>query len=366
MLGTFEQRGIDADRAHGLREEPVRRCGVAQGEVREAAVKCVARALGRGPREGFVLEGDQPRGRFRVATRAQIFHRGTQRRPARAAGDRREPRCEPAHGGRVGLRSPQLLENLARGRRGVELARASGASRRRAMLKFLKSLFSGTPDYTPNPAASPQQKRALACGAVLAHINDDQHEWLHGNTPDNVSKSQVQAVLGGAWSIESRESLLETLGWLEAEGHRAEYERIRSLLETKGEFKQDASELLRDDPASANISAEDMVAFRNHANGMLEFWKAHRTILGWDLARAISLCRWGAVAGYLTDDEAWQRIEGYSGRLRESLGSWKELGENYVAGFNFWSEDEDDEVRSAVEALLDPSNANSPWLLNRW
>lgn len=235
------------------------------------------------------------------------------------------------------------------------------------MFKFLKSLFSGVPDYVPNPAATPDQKRALACNAVLAHINGDQHEWLQGAPPQDVSAEQVQAVLGASWSIENREDLLGTLSWLESEGHRAEYERIRALFEAKGEFKQDASELIRDDPAMQNISAEDMVAFRNHANGMLGFWQTHRSILGWDLSRAISLCRWGATCGYLTEEEAWQRIAGYAAQLRQAFSSWPELGENYRAGFNFWSDDDDDdEIGSAIKALQDADNANSPWKLNTW
>lgn len=234
------------------------------------------------------------------------------------------------------------------------------------MFKFLKSLFSTVPDYTPNPSATPEEKRALACGAVLAQINGDQHEWLHGGPPDAVSREAVQGVLAGAWSIQNRDGLLSTLGWLESEGHRKEYERIRTLFETKGEFQRDASELLRDDPAAQGISAEDMVAFRNHANGMLGFWKQHRSILGWDLGRAISLCRWGAVAGYVNEAEAWQRIIGHSGQLRGAFGSWSELGENYRAGFNFWSEDDDDDVVAALETLRDPKNPNSPWLLNAW
>ncbi len=235
------------------------------------------------------------------------------------------------------------------------------------MLKFIKSLFSSIPEYVPNPAATPEQKWALACAAPLAHINSDEHEWLHGGPPDDVSQPQIQAVLGAAWGIENREDLLGTLQFLESAGHRAEYERIRQLFETKGEFQRDASELLQGEPDAQNITAEAMVEFRKNATGMLDFWKEHRSILAWDLARAISLCRWGAAVGYLQEEEAWQRILGYAGQLRQSLGSWAELGQNYRAGFNFWSDDDDDDdLVHALGVLQDPENKNSPWQLNRW
>jgi hypothetical protein len=167
--------------------------------------------------------------------------------------------------------------------------------------------------------------------------------------------------------VENREQLLETLGWLENEGHRAEYERIRELFETKGEFQKDASELIRDEPWAQNMGAEEVVAFRNRAIGMLPFWRTHGSLWGWDLPRAIWLCRWGALAGFLSEEEAWERILGYASQLRQQFGSWAELGENYRAGFNFWSDDDDDgDVRSALETLQDPKYTNSPWTLNPW
>lgn len=235
------------------------------------------------------------------------------------------------------------------------------------MFKFLKSLFSGIPDYVPNPSATPAQKWALACSAVLTEINGDQHEWLHGGPPDKQSPEHVKAMLATAWGIEDRSSLLETLGWLESEGHRGEYERIRALFKQKGEFKQDATELIRDEPWAQGMDAEEVVSFRNKATGMLDFWKGHSSLLGWDLGRAIWLCRWGALVGFLSEEEAWLRIQSYAARLRKGFGSWAELGENYRAGFNFWSDDDDDsEVADAIKLLQNPEYANSPWALNRW
>ena len=235
------------------------------------------------------------------------------------------------------------------------------------MFKFLKSLFSDRNEYKPNPAATPAQKYALATAAVLGEINGDQHEWLHGDAPDDVVPDAVRAVLESGWGIAGRDDLLQTLEWLETEGHRKEYERIRELFERKGEFKSDASELIRDEPWAQGFSAEEMMAFRNQATGMLSFWKTHRSLLGWDLCRAIWLCRWGSAVGFMTEEEAWQRIFGYAGQLQQSFGSWQELGENYLAGFNFWSdEDDDSHVRDALKVLSDTTHENSPWKMTSW
>jgi hypothetical protein len=233
------------------------------------------------------------------------------------------------------------------------------------MFKFLKALFSSESEYIPNPQATPAQKFALATGAVLGEINGNQHEWLYGEP--NPTREAIQAVLANGWGVQSRDDLFGRLQWIETEGHRVDYQRIRSLFERKGPFRQDASELLHGEPWAQNMGGEEMVQFRNRANGMLAYWHRHPSLMGWDFCRGVWLCRWGAAAGLLSDEEAWQRIFAYAQTLQQSFSGWSELGENYLAGYSFWSDDDDDDnVRDALTTLTDPNNRNSPWNLVPW
>jgi hypothetical protein len=91
-------------------------------------------------------------------------------------------------------------------------------------------------------------------------------------------------------------------------------------------------------------------------------------ILGWDLIRFIFLCRWGYAAGYLTQQEAWDTMIPAARALRHSFTSWRELGENYTIGRQFWDPDEHVTsgyfLRKAFDRLL--SDPESPWNRVPW
>jgi Protein of unknown function (DUF1266) len=43
------------------------------------------------------------------------------------------------------------------------------------------------------------------------------------------------------------------------------------------------------------------------------------------------------LCGYLAEDEAWEKIMPAAAKLHATFSSWKELGENYLIGREFWS-----------------------------
>lgn len=93
-----------------------------------------------------------------------------------------------------------------------------------------------------------------------------------------------------------------------------------------------------------------------------------KSIAGWDYARYVSLCGWGYIAGYLTEDEAWQRIMPAARRMQSTFDSWEDLGNNHVVGREFWSLKQSqapgDRTRKSYQKLLaDPS---SPWVKLQW
>ena len=91
-------------------------------------------------------------------------------------------------------------------------------------------------------------------------------------------------------------------------------------------------------------------------------------LIGWDYARYVSLCRWGYVAGYLSEDEAWVRIMKAARLLQQTYGSWRELGENYLIGREFWSPAQTARNGQLYEATFQRlvSDPQSPWVRLPW
>ncbi len=130
------------------------------------------------------------------------------------------------------------------------------------------------------------------------------------------------------WGIKNREDLLETLESLEKGGHSKGYE--------------DALKILKENPG---LSEED-IAFKykydDYIIKRLFFVREMRSVIGertlraWDLGRYIYLCRECYLLGFLTEKEAWDRIERVAKKVDELYLSWEDFGANYIAGRMFW------------------------------
>jgi hypothetical protein len=179
----------------------------------------------------------------------------------------------------------------------------------------------------PGAYAAPndkQQRWALALSAVLSEQNNDRHDILGGIEGEPYQLEAVRARFADGWGIESREDLLGTLAWLEGGGHRRGYDQQHG-----GE------------PLSEGIAA-------------------------WDYGRYVALCRWGYVMGYLTEVEAWQKIMPVARLMQTTYPSWREYGEHYVNGREFWSPGQSD--AASIRAIYDDLvvNPQSPWVQLPW
>jgi hypothetical protein len=74
-------------------------------------------------------------------------------------------------------------------------------------------------------------------------------------------------------------------------------------------------------------------------------------LLGWDDSRYVALCRWGYAAGYLTEEEAWKRMNDAVIVLQKSFASWEELGEVYCIARDCWNPGPNEETWKAFEEL---------------
>jgi hypothetical protein len=200
---------------------------------------------------------------------------------------------------------------------------------------------------------------ALGCAAVLTERNHDSHTLLAGCDLTEKNKAEKRVLLSDAWGIKNRNDLFATLVSLENEGHRADFEAVGRLV-TK--LSQSEYEKL--------LAAED----QPEAISKMEIARAYypllgeKSLYGWDYSRAICLCRWAHVAGYISEEEAWVMIMPLARRLQEKFDSWEDLGRNYLIGRQFWSHAETIksgwQCEDAQQRLLDMRD--SPWNRYPW
>ena len=100
-----------------------------------------------------------------------------------------------------------------------------------------------------------------------------------------------------------------------------------------------------------------------------DFFKlGKKSLVGWDMIRYIHLCRWGALAGYMSEEEAWNRIKPVAQKLQKTFDSWEDLGDNYLIGRRFWNKKVSLEGASEFQKIVDwlKTNKDSPWVKVDW
>jgi hypothetical protein len=216
------------------------------------------------------------------------------------------------------------------------------------------------PTQPDAPISTPAQGWALAASAMLTEGNGDRHDLLGGATATDSTIQRSTDLLKASWGITNRSDLLVTLKWLDEEGHRKRFEHLGAkLVALSVEEKQALMDLRRQDET---------------LDGRVKVLEQHfqrlgtKSLLGWDLSRYIALCRWGYLVGYLSEAEAWALIMPAAQRLQHTFASWKDLGENYLIGRQFWSPDESREnghlYQEAYRRLL--GSPESPWNRYPW
>lgn len=210
-------------------------------------------------------------------------------------------------------------------------------------------------------ALSPEQKKwAWATCAVLTERNHASHDLLGGCYPTRDNVVEQKTLLAKWWGVSNRDDLLNALEWIDRGGHREEFNLLGKSLAEMDKAQIEAFKVKgRDDPALLNKI--QVVSLNYKALG-------RKSILGWDYSRYVALCGWGYVAGYLDENEAWEKIMPVARRLQTTFDSWEDLGNNYMIGRVYWSLKETvrggTEMQKAYEKLYtDPA---SPWRRYPW
>lgn len=166
------------------------------------------------------------------------------------------------------------------------------------------------------PKLTPAQQWAIASGGNLVRLNSAPFATLHYGR----SRGGMKSMLKQWWGVHDRASLLKQLDWLEKEGHRTGFKQLYAQVANLSE-----AEIANAHPVAKFVWQNR----QNFKNGDL---------IAWDLARLVNVARQGHTAGYLTAEEAWQKIMPAARLLQASYGSWNELSDNYALGWRFWQD----------------------------
>ncbi|HTK84183.1 MAG TPA: DUF1266 domain-containing protein [Patescibacteria group bacterium] len=217
-----------------------------------------------------------------------------------------------------------------------------------------------------------QKDWLLATSAILTEMNHKRHDLLGGDIITEQNIIDARQSMTAWWGIQDREDFLAALSWIEQGGNRGLFNlyaanidgpEIRKFLDNYSKNEADAM-------AQAGPKA---VAQLRETKNRLDIVSAHRelgtkSIQAWDFGRYVSLCRWGYLVGYLSEDEAWARIYAVGMHLQSVFSSWQDLGRDYLIGRRFWnysrSVKDDDKEKAVFKQLSD--QPDSPWQKIPW
>jgi hypothetical protein len=211
------------------------------------------------------------------------------------------------------------------------------------------------------PRLSDAQKMwALALTGILTERNRERHDLLGGEERTAKNIRQQKQILQKWWGTQSRQDLLESLQWIDQGGHRQKFDQVGAAVAKLSDEKFNEYLVKLENNPQVLQQLQTSRKYYRHIG--------RKSILGWDYGRFISLCRWGYLVEYINDNEAWNCIMPAARLLQGVFASWKDLGENYLIGREFWSYEETKRrgqyFRAAYQKLLD--DPNSPWNRMRW
>jgi hypothetical protein len=200
----------------------------------------------------------------------------------------------------------------------------------------------------------------LAASALLTTFNGGRNDLLGTQLPTAEMIGDAKQGLANSWGIGSRKDLLDMLVWIDEGGHRKHWEEMATYI--SGLSGSELSDFV----AKASTNAE-----LKHEIEMVQQYAptfGKKSLLGWDYARYISLCRLGYLCGYITEKEAWDHIMPVAAMLQKTFTSWTDLGQNYLIGREFWSYQQTLSnggiIREDYQWLT--TSSSSPWMTNSW
>ncbi|WOO38129.1 DUF1266 domain-containing protein [Anaerocolumna sp. AGMB13020] len=202
----------------------------------------------------------------------------------------------------------------------------------------------GTDSKTEAPAEVTITKETLsdtlrwfnAAYAIITTRNGGDINLIGGYGTKNLLEVQmIKSGLKESWEVTDKTTADDTLNWLlEEGGHNAE------LLE---EYKENSlSEYTREELIEvlsvSSYTDNDRAYYLGLYDAVANY--SDNAILAWDLSRAMQLSAWYYLAGYYTYEEAMDKSLAIAKSLQKAYGSWDEMADSYLYGYQYWSGDD--------------------------
>ena len=154
------------------------------------------------------------------------------------------------------------------------------------------------------------------------------------------------------FGIHNREELIGFLDWLAQEGHRRGFDRMGWLVSRMNDEQYQALvEQTKDDYNTSRRLPLVRAYYQEFGN---------KSIKAWDFCRYIYMCRSGYTCGYLTEEEAWDRIMPVARMLRRTFDSWDDLSFNYQVGPSVFLPTPNQSQRALWDVYLLQAEVQSP------
>lgn len=187
--------------------------------------------------------------------------------------------------------------------------------------------------------------------AILTYANGQDYNMFGGAKPGMILEVQYQSMLDSSWGVTDRESADETLDWILTEGHRDDFiitgELLTEMVDAEELDEADFVDYLMQEYDESQDEAEfDLATYRMYSE------YGETAIDGWDYCRALSLLSFYYMAGYYTKEEALDKSLEIAETVQPLFGSWDELIDSYLRGYEYWAETDSSERREIYEKLL--------------
>jgi len=208
-----------------------------------------------------------------------------------------------------------------------------------------------------------ERQQALDLGVVLSAQNKESYDGILPRRKDDTydSVDGWKGIISNSWGINGREDYFRVFDDMVAEGHAKSYTDAMALLD-----ENPGVPILR--LAIAN-GLDAYHCDRLFFVAQTREWLGARSLKAWDLGRMVNVTRWAYAAGFIDEDEAWERILPVAKTLRELYRSREDFIASYIGGRGFFGAgDPATYMESAYAAYVGESGKldsrqNLPWYL---
>jgi hypothetical protein len=173
------------------------------------------------------------------------------------------------------------------------------------------------------------QRWAVALSGIMTELHQASHDTLNFREMNAINKNEYLEILRRDWGVTNREELLETISVTELNGNAASLNFIKKIIVENKDY------------SFITVFNKFQLTARqyNYLKFVVSNWGHYynRSILAWDWGRIISLCRWGYEVGFISEEEAWEKIMYYARKSQSLYSSWTEYGLDYYMGRIFWA-----------------------------